>query len=107
MYPSSPAEMLPTLRLKTGKHPDGKCPNQVGYVYDRSVCFQVWSVSVAGLSGGRVLVLKQDRKGSSSRQDGNSVGQDRKFNRQAIEIHDRTVSRWAEPQSRCRVVEDQ
>ena len=40
---------------------DGKCPSQVGYVYDRSVCFQVQLVSVAGLSGGGVLVLNQDR----------------------------------------------
>ena len=45
--------------------------------------------------------------GSFSRQDDNSVGQDRKCNRQAVEIHDRMVSRWAEPLSGCRVVEGQ
>ena len=50
-------------------------------------------------------MLEQDRVGSSSRQDGNSCGQDGKCNQQAIEIYDRTVSRWAEPQSGCRVVE--
>ena len=57
---------------------DGKCASQVGYVYDRPVCFQVWSVSVASLSGDGVLVLKQDRRGSFSRQDGYIVGQDGK-----------------------------
>ena len=36
---------------------------------------------------------------SSSRQDAKSIGQDGKCNLQAIEIHDRTVSRWVEPQS--------
>ena len=41
---------------------DMKCQSQVGNVYDRLVCFQVWSVSVAGLSGGGSLILKQDRK---------------------------------------------
>ena len=53
---------------------DMKCASQVGYVYDKLVSFQVWSVSVAGLSGGGVLILKQDLMGSFSRQDGNSVG---------------------------------
>ena len=82
---------------------DEKCPGQVGYVYDRLVCFQVQLVCVAGLSGGRVLVLWQDRRASSSRQDGNSIGQDGKCNRQAIYIHNRTVSRWAESKSEQRV----
>ena len=41
---------------------NGKCASQGGYVYDRPVCFQVWSVSVAGLSGGGVLVLNQKSK---------------------------------------------
>ena len=50
-------------------------------------------------------MLNQDKTGSFSKQDGNRVGQDGKCNRQAIEIHDRAVSRWTEPQSRCRVVE--
>ena len=54
-------------------HLDGKCPCQVGYVYDRPVCFQVWSVRVAGLFGGGILVLKQDRTGGFSRQEGYSV----------------------------------
>ena len=59
---------------------DGKCPSQVDYVYDRPVCLKVWSVSVAGLSGGGVLGLKQDRTGSFSSEDGYSVGQDWKCN---------------------------
>ena len=37
-------------------------PNQVSHVYDWLVCFQVRSV--ASLSGGGVLVLKQDRMGN-------------------------------------------
>ena len=44
-------------------HLDGKCPSQVGNVY---------------MTGGGVLVLNHNRPGSSSRQDGNSIGQDRK-----------------------------
>ena len=36
----------------------------------------------------------------------NSIGQRGKYNRQAIEIHDRMVSRWAEPQSGYTAVED-
>ena len=81
------------------------CPSQVGYVYDSSVCFQVWSVRVDGLSGGGVLVLNQDMTTSSSRQDGNIIVQNGKCNQQAIEIHNRTVSSLVEPQSRYRVVE--
>ena len=38
-----------------------------------------------------VLVFNDNRLGSSSRQDGNNIGQDRKFNQQAVEIHDRMV----------------
>ena len=49
------------------------------------------------------MVLEQDRMGSFSRQDGNNVGQDGKCNRKAIEIHNRTVSRWADPKSGYRV----
>ena len=45
---------LLTLRLKTGRLPIlTKHANQVGYVYDRLVCFQVLSVSVHGLFGWR------------------------------------------------------
>ena len=84
MFLACPAEMLLNLRLKTSLL-DRKCPSQVGYVYDRPVCFQVRSVSVYGLSGGEFLVLNQDRMTSSSRQDGNSIAQDGKCNRQAIE----------------------
>ena len=58
------------------------------------MCFQVWSVSVDGLSGGAVLVLYQDRMASSSKQHGNSIGQEGKCNNQAVEIHDRIVTRW-------------
>ena len=50
-------------------------------------------------------MLNQDRTASFSRKNGNIVGQDGKCNRQAIEIRDRTVSRWAELQSRYRVME--
>ena len=52
---------------------DERCASQVGYVNDRPVCFQVQSVSVAGLSGGGVLVPNQDMMGSFSRQDSYSV----------------------------------
>ena len=90
-----PTEMLLTLQFKTGR--------QVGNVYDRPVSFQLWSVCVDVLSGGGVLVLNHDRLGSSSRQDGYSIGQDRKCDRQAIEIHNRMVSRWAEPRTGYRV----
>ena len=97
----------PTVEDLENSRLDGKCASQVSYVYIRSVCFQVQSISVAGLSGGGVLVFNQDRRRGFSRQDGNSVGQDGKYNQQAVEIQHRTVSRWAEPQSRCRVVEVQ
>ena len=97
----------PTSEDREISNLDWKCASQVGYVYNRQVCFQVQSVSVASLSGGGVLVLNQDRTGSSSIQDSNSVGQDRKWNRQALNIHDRMVSRRAEPQSGCRVMEGQ
>ena len=95
-----PAEMLPTHTAQNWETSrlDRKCPSQVCYVYDRPVCFQVQSVSVHRLSGGGVLVLKQNR----TRQDVNCVGQDGKCNQQAIDIHGSTVSRWAEPQSRCK-----
>ena len=63
------------------------------------------AVNVASLPGGDALVLKQDRTGSFSRQDGYSVGQDGKNNQQAVEIHARTASRRAEPQYGCRFVE--
>ena len=81
---------------------DGKCPSQVGYVYDRPVCFHVQSVCVDGLSGGGVLELNQDRMAHSFRQDGNSTGQDGKCNGQAV---NRMLSRWAGPQSGYRVLE--
>ena len=70
-----------------------------------TVCFQVWPVCVDGLSGGGVLVLDQDRMASFSRQDDNSVGQEGNCNQQAIKIHNRTVSRGTEPQTRYRVME--
>ena len=58
------AETLLTLRLKTSRFLDGKCTSQVGSVYVRPVYFQVRSVSVAGLSGGGVLVPNHDKTGS-------------------------------------------
>ena len=48
-----------------------------------------------------------DRTGSSYRQDGYSIGQDRTCDQQAMEINDRTVSRWSEPRSGHRVVKGQ
>ena len=42
-------------------------------------------------------MLKHDRLGSTSGQDGYSIGQDRKCVPHAVESHDRTVSMWAEP----------
>ena len=66
---------------------------------------QVRLVSVASLSGGGGLVINHDRTASFSRQDSNSIGQDGKCNRQAVKIHDRMVSRWAETQSGYRVME--
>ena len=62
--------------LQTSRH-DRNQPDQVGYVYDRLVFFQVQSVCEYGLSGGDVEVLNHDRP-STSRQDGHSIGQDRK-----------------------------
>ena len=55
------------------------------------------------MSQGGVQVLNHDRTGSSSRQDGYSVGQDSECDQQTIEIHDRTVTGWAEPRSGHRV----
>ena len=49
-----------------------------------------------GLSGDGVLVLNHDGLGSPCKQDGYSAGQDGKCLQQAVETHDRTVSRWAE-----------
>ena len=80
---------------------DGKCPSQVGNVCDMPVSFQLRSVYLTGLSGGGVLALYQDRTTSSSRQDGKSIGQDRKYNQQTVEIHDRKVTRWAESKIGC------
>ena len=53
-------------------------------VYNRPFCFRVQLVSVAGLCGDGVLVLNQDRMASFSRQESNSVGQDRKCNQQVV-----------------------
>ena len=98
VFPACPAEMLPTRRLKLWK-----CPSQVCYVYDRLVSISVHLVFVYCLSGGGVLVLNHDRMASFSRQDGNIIGQDEKSDRQAVEIHNRTV----EPRSGYRVIEGQ
>ena len=48
------------------------------------VTFQVRLVSVDSVSLGGVLLLNHYRMASSSREDGNSIGQDRKCDRQAI-----------------------
>ena len=81
VFPACPAEMLPTLRRVEDYetlHLDGKCPSQVGNVYNRPVSFQVRSACMYILSGGGVLVLSHDRPGTSFRQDGNHKGQDGK-----------------------------
>ena len=96
MFPACPAEKLLTLWLKTGRLPILTVKvKTVELVFSRSVCFQEWSVCVVSLLGGGVLVLKHDRMASFSRQDGNSIGQDGKCNRQAVEIHDGTVPKCA------------
>ena len=38
-------------------HLDGKCPSQVGNVFDRPVAFRVWLVCVYGLLRGGVQYL--------------------------------------------------
>ena len=78
MFQSCPTKMLLTLRLN--------CPSQVGYIYNRPVCFQVQLVCVYGLSGSDVLVLNHNRPGSSPRQDNYSIGQGGKCDQQAVEI---------------------
>ena len=83
-----PAEMLPSTAED----------------WETSLCFQVWSVSIGGLSGSGVHILHKDRTGSFSRQDSNCIRQDGNFNRQAEEIQDRVVSRWMKPQSLYRVM---
>ena len=81
-----PSEMLPTLWLNTGILSILMGSVQVRWVmFTTGLCpFQVRSVSVHGLSGGGVLVLKKDWMASFSRQDGNSIGQDEKCNQQAM-----------------------
>ena len=63
VFPACLADMLPTVWLKTGRLPKWcpKCLNQISYVYNRPVCFQVWVVCVHILFGGGVLVLNQDK----------------------------------------------
>ena len=95
-----PAEMLPTLWLKTVRSDYVR-----SVMFNRPVFFQVWLLSVAGLSRGGVLVLTHHRTARFSRLDGNSAVQDGKCNQEAIEIHDRMVSRRAEPQSGRKVME--
>ena len=65
----------------------------VGNVYNRLVSFQVWSVGVYSLLGGCVQVLNQERLGSAFTQGGDSIGQDGKCDHQAVETHNRMVTR--------------
>ena len=74
---------------------DMKQPNQVRDVYDRLVFFQVRLVCVCGLSKSGVQVLNHNRSASASRQDSYSIGQDGKCVQQAVETHNRMVTRWA------------
>ena len=60
------------------------------------VSFQVQSVVMFGLSGGCVQVLNYNGPASDFRQDGNSIGQDGKCGRQAVETHDRMVFKCLE-----------
>ena len=93
MFLACPADMLANLWLKTGRLlVVGKCPSQVGYVYDRRVSFRLQLVCVDSLSGGGVLILNQDRM--TNFQDKTVTGQDGKCDGQAVKIYDRTVSRW-------------
>ena len=76
-------------------------------MFATGLCIHVMPVSVDDLSRGGVLVLSQYRTAGFSRQDDKIIGQDGKCDRQAVEIHNRTVSRWAEPRSGYKVVEGQ
>ena len=88
VFPACPAEMLSTLWLKTWELPlDRMSPSHVGNVCNRPVSFQVWSVGIYGLSRGVVLLLNYD---------GYSIGQYRRCDRQAKQIHNKMVSRWAD-----------
>ena len=52
VFPACSAEMLLTLRCKTGRLSILTGSVQLGYAYDRPVCFQVRSFCVDSLSGG-------------------------------------------------------
>ena len=68
--------------------------SQVGYVYNRPVCFQVQFVSVDSLLGGGVLLLNHNRMASSSRQDANSIGQDRNSQQDSLQGGGAKVPIW-------------
>ena len=78
MFPACPAEMIPTLQLKTWELPILTVSVQVRLA--------MFTTSQFPFNYRSVQVLNHDRPGSSSRQGGNSIGQDRKCNQQAIEI---------------------
>ena len=109
-------QVLDHDRLRSASRQDGNCIGQDGKCVQDG--FQVgrakvqlqsrggtlWlKTCVYGLLGGVVQVRKHDRAGSASRQDGYSIGQDGKCVQQAIETHDRTISKWAQPRSGYRV----
>ena len=74
-----------------------ECPSQVGYVYNRVVSFQVWSVGVYGLSRVGVLLPNHDRRASFSRQDSYSIGREVYLTSCGYPRQD--GSRWPEPGS--------
>ena len=59
----------------------------MSFRFGKKASFQVWSVCVYGLSGGVVLVLNHNRPRIFSREEGLSIGKDRKCDQQMIEIH--------------------
>ena len=95
--------MLPTLQLKNGRLPILTGSVQVTSVmFTSGLCASKYGclVFMACLEVESWYLFFQDKT-----KEGNSIGEDEKCIRQAIEIHDRTVSRCAEPQSGYRVVE--
>ena len=99
MFPACPAAMLPTLWPKNLKFPILTGSDQVRLVMLSSTVGLFYN-----LSGCDVVVLNHGWLGSAFRQDGYSAGQDRNCVRQAIQTHNRTVTRWAQPRSGYRVM---
>ena len=67
IFPTCPAEMLPTLQLKTWRPPFLTGSDQVRSVMFMTGQFHFKSVWLYSLLGGGVQVPNQDKPGSSSR----------------------------------------